>query len=174
MTLPTRNIPSSSIYRSTAQHGVADAWFGEQFGAALPRDLRDPAAAMSWDNFVATYGHSAGPLRLGHFACTDPERPAGRIGPQARNFRAVIAVGDRISTCAAAASGPVSALTAMLHDRGIMLEALSFHQMRSGGSSVTFIRGTNGLRAEWALGIADDPTQSAVRAVVACANRLAD
>ena len=44
--------------------------------------------------------------------------------------------------------------------------------MRSGGDTVTFIRGTNGIREEWGMGWSDDPTQSALRAVIACANRL--
>jgi hypothetical protein len=151
---------------------LATAWFGRHFGAALPRGLRQEAHAMSWEDFVATYGHTAGPLRLGHWACTDTERPAGRLGPQARNFRAVIAVGDHISTSTAAASGPIAALTAMLHDRGITVETLTFHQMRSGETTATFIRGSNGIRAEWAMGWSEDPTQSALRAMIACANRL--
>ena len=127
---------------------------------------------MSWDSFVATYSHVVGPLRLGHWACTDAERPAGRLGPQARHFRAMIAVGDHISTSTAAASGPIAALTAMLHERGITVETLKFHQMRSAGHTATFIRGSNGVRAEWAMGWSQDPTQSALRAVIACANRL--
>jgi hypothetical protein len=151
---------------------VANAWFGEHFGAALPRGLRELAEGMSWERFVATYGHTAGPLRLGHWACTDTERPAARLGPQARNFRAVIAVGDRITTSAAAASGPVAALTAMLHERGITMETLKFHQMRSGEHTATFVCGSDGIRAEWAMGWAEDPTQSALRAVIGCANRL--
>jgi hypothetical protein len=139
---------------------------------ALPRGLREEAAAMSWDSFVATYGRTAGPLRLGHWTCTDAERPAGRLGPQARNFRAAIAVGDHIGTSTAAASGPIAALTAMLHERGITLETLKFHQVRSGSHTATFIHGSNGIRAEWAMGWSEDPTQSALRAVIACANRL--
>ena len=127
---------------------------------------------MSWENFVATYGPTAGPLRLGHWACTDTERPSGRLGPQARNFRAMIAVGDHIATSTAAASGPIAALTAMLHERGITLETLKFHQMRSGSHTATFIRGTDGVRAEWAMGWSEDPTRSALRALIACANRL--
>ena len=156
----------------SARQCVAAAWFGHHFGAALPRGLREEADAMSWESFVATYGHTAGPLRLGHWACTDTERPAGRLGPQARNFRAMIAVGDHISTATTAASGPIAALTAMLHDRGIALETLKFHQMRSGGTTATFVHGTNGIRAEWAMGWSEDPTQSALRAMIACANRL--
>ena len=156
----------------SARQCSAAAWFGHHFGAALPRGLREQAGAMSWESFVATYGHTAGPLRLGHWSCTDPAWPALRFGPQARNFRAMITVGDRISTSTAAASGPIAALTAMPHERGITIETLKFHQMRSGGSTATFICGTNGTRAEWAMGLSADPTQSALRAVIACANRL--
>jgi hypothetical protein len=167
--LPTPNLDLACV---SAHQCGADVWFGHHFGAALPRGLREQAGVMSWGNFVATYSHSAGPLRLGHWACTDAERPAGRLGPQARNFRAMIAVGDRISTSTAAASGPIAALTAMLHERGITVETLKFHQMRSGGCTATFICGTNGTHAEWAMGWSEDPTQSALRAVIACANRL--
>jgi hypothetical protein len=156
----------------SARECAAAAWFGQHFGAVLPRGLREEAGEMSWASFVATYGHTAGPLRLGQWACTDTERPAGRLGPQARNFRAMIAVGDHISTSTAAASGPIAALTAMLHERAVAVETLRFHQMRSAGLTATFIRGSNGIRAEWAMGWAEDPTQSALRAVIACANRL--
>ena len=162
----------SDLSGRTERQCVANAWFGDHFGAALPRGLREQAEDMSWESFVATYGHTAGPLWLGHWACTDTERPAARLGPQARNFQAVIAVGDRISTSTAAASGPVAALTAMLHECGITVETLKFHQMRSGEYTATFVCGSDGIRAEWAMGWAEDPTQSALRAVIACANRL--
>jgi hypothetical protein len=158
--------------QTPTRYRVASVWFADQFDVALPRGLRELAAEMSWDSFVATYGHTAGPLRLGHWACTDTERPVGRLGPQARNFRGMIAVGDRISTSTAAASGPVAALTAMLHERGVTVETLSFHQMRSAQYTATFIRGSDGVRAEWAMGWSKDPTQSALRAMIACANRL--
>jgi len=167
----SKSLPIPNPDVSARQCG-AGAWFGHHFGTALPRGVREQAEAMSWEYFLATYSHTAGPLRLGHWACTDAERPAGRLGPQARNFRAMIAVGDRISTSTASAGGPIAALTAMLHERGVTLETLRFHQMRSGGITATFIRGSNGIRAEWAMGWSEDPTQSALRAVIACANRL--
>jgi hypothetical protein len=167
----SKPLPTLNPDVSARQCG-AGAWFGHHFGAALPHGLREQAEAMSWENFVATYSHAAGTLRLGHWACTDFERPAGRLGPQARNFRAVIAVGDRISTSTASASGPIAALTAMLHERGIAVETLKFHQMRAGECVATFICGSNGTSSEWAMGWAEDPTQSALRAVIACANRL--
>lgn len=160
MTFPERN---------PLQHlDPATAWFGDRFGVSLPRGLREHADAMSWETFVATYGRSTGPLRLGQWECTDAVRP----GPQARNFQAVIALGDRIGTATVAASGPIAALTAMLHQRGITVEIVNFHQMQSPTGTATFIRGSDGARAEWAMGLSDDPTQSALRAVIVCANRL--
>ena len=127
---------------------------------------------MSFESFLAEYAPTSGPLRLGHWTCTDAERPATRLGPQARNYRATLAVGDRIGMSTAAASGPVAALTAMLYDRGIAVETIAFHQVPAGEHTATFIRGCDGTRSEWAMGWSDDPTQSALRAVIACANRL--
>jgi hypothetical protein len=169
MTLPSLKRRST---RTASRQCPASSSFADRFGAPLPRGLREQAEAMSWESFMATYGHSSGPVRLGHWACADAERPASRLGPQAHNFQAVIAVGECISTSTAAASGPVAALTAMLHERGIALETLKFHQMRSRDHIATFIYGSDGSRAEWAMGWSDDPTQSALRAVIACANRL--
>ena len=127
---------------------------------------------MSWEAFLDEYAPSSGPLRLGNWTCTDPKRSAARLGPQARNYQATLAIGDRIGTSSAAASGPVAALTAMLFDRGIALEMTAFHQVPAGEHTATFIRGSDGAHDEWAMGLSDDPTQSALRAVIACANRL--
>jgi hypothetical protein len=141
-------------------------------GIPLPRGLREHAHAMSWSTFTATYAPSAGPLRLGHWECTDNERRATRSGPQAQTFRATLAFGDRIETATASASGPVAALTAMLYDHGFAVEMLRFHQLRSDDTTATFVQGTDGCRAEWAMGCSVDPTESALSAVIACVNRL--
>jgi len=124
---------------------------------------------MSSDAFEATYAPAVGPLRLGNWECTDG---ATRSGPHTRNYQATIAIGDRISTSKATASGPLAALTAMLYDRGVAVEMLKFHQLRADDGIATFIRGTDGAHDEWAMGWARDATQSALRAVIACANRL--
>ena len=139
-------------------------------GIPLPRGLREDADTMSWSTFTATYAPSAGPLRLGHWACTETGRQATRLGP--RTFQATLALGDRIETATAKATGPVAALTAMLYDHGVAVEMLRFHQLRSDDTIATFIQGSDGCRAEWAMGCAEDPTQSALAAVIACANRL--
>jgi hypothetical protein len=127
---------------------------------------------MSWSTFTATYSPNGGPLRLGHWECVDADRPAGRLGPQPLTFRATLAVGDRIDTATASASGPVAALTAMLYDRGISVEMLGFHQLESDEHTATFVRGSDGTQAKWAMGWSEDATESALRAVLACANRL--
>jgi hypothetical protein len=140
--------------------------------APMPRGLRREAEVMSLESFVAEYAPRSGPLRLRNWTCTDAQRPATRLGPQARNYQATLALGDRISTTSAKASGPVAALTAMLYERGIAVEMTAFHQLPAGENTATFIRGSDGGHSEWAMGLADDPTQSALRAVIACANRL--
>jgi hypothetical protein len=151
----------------------ATSHFAAQFDAPLPRGLREEVETMSSNAFHSRYAPTSGPLRLGNWECTDSHRPATRLGPQARTYQATIGIGDRISTSTASASGPLSALTAMLHERGVAVEMLKFHQVRAGDSIATFIRGTDGVRDEWAMGFSDDPTQSGLRAVIACANRLA-
>src|SRR5271168_1375983 len=151
-------------FRSPSGAEIAPAFDG----IALPRGLREDADTMSWSTFTATYAPSAGPLRLGHWRCTD--RPASRLGT--RTFQATLALGDRIETATATATGPVAALTAMLHDHGIAVEMLRFHQLRSDETVATFIQGSDGCLAEWAMGWSEDPTQSALCAVIACANRL--
>ncbi|KMO84741.1 homocitrate synthase [Mycolicibacterium chubuense] len=138
----------------------------------VPRPLRADAETKTFDAFVGEYAPHAGPVRLGQWSCVDGDRPAGRLGPQARTYQATLAMGDSIGTARAAACGPVAALTAMLHERGVAVEVTAFHQLRAGGQTATFLCGSGAGRAEWALGWSDDPVQSALRAVVACANRL--
>jgi hypothetical protein len=60
----------------------------------------------------------------------------------------------------------------MLYDAGIAVEMLNFHQLRAGGQTATFIRGTDGMRTQWAIGWSESATESALRAFIACANRL--
>ncbi|OBG83758.1 homocitrate synthase [Mycobacterium sp. E802] len=145
--------------------------FSAHFTTPLPRDLREAGAATSWEQFLGEYAPSAGPLRLGQFTCTE-ERARGRLGPQARTYRATLAIGDTIETSTTAASGPVAALTAMLHDCGVSVETTSFHQLPTDGQTATFIEGCDGLHRCWAVGVSEDPVQSALSAVIACANRL--
>jgi|SRR5215207_3758396 len=157
---------------STSATSAAPPSFAAHVNAPIPRGLRQEADAMSFEAFHDEYASNSGPLRLGHWQCTDAERPSTRLGPQARHYQATLAVGDRISTSSAAACGPVAALTAMLYDNGIAVEMTAFHQVPAGEQTATFVRGSDGIHSQWAMGWSDDPTQSALRAVIACANRL--
>jgi hypothetical protein len=158
--------------QSATSAAPSPATVADRFTAPLPRALRKEADAMTWEMFHTTYAPTSGPLRLGQWTCTDMARPATRLGPQARNYQATLAIGDRISIASAAASGPVAALTEMLYEHGIPVEMTAFHQLPTGRGTATFIRGSDGAHAEWAMGLDEDATQSALRAVIACANRL--
>jgi hypothetical protein len=136
-------------------------------GVPLPRGLREDADTMSWSTFTATYAPVTGPLRLRDWECADTAK-----GPQPQTFRATLALGDRTAIATTTATGPVAALTAMLHDHGVAVEMLRFHQLRSDDTTATFIQGSDGRRAEWAMGCSPDPSQSALSAIIACANRL--
>jgi hypothetical protein len=141
--------------------------FADLFDRRLPRDLCEQAEEMSFDEFVAAYGEPSGLVRLGSWQA--PSRSISGVG----DYRASIAVGNRIASSTTAATGPIAALTAMLHERGVAVEALGFHQLpAAGGAIATFIHGTDGVCDTWAMGWAGDPVQSALRAMVACANRL--
>ena len=141
---------------ATEMHESAAARFG---GVPLPRDLREHAENMPWSTFAAIYSPSSGPLRLGSFECTDAYRPATRLGPQARTFKATVAIGDHIETVNVPAHGPVAALTAMLYDRGIPVEMVRFHQLQAGDHTATFIQGSDGDHLEWAMGWSQDKTE---------------
>jgi hypothetical protein len=156
----------------SAQPLRSAASFASHIDGPMPRGLREDADGLSFETFLDQYAPTSGPLRLGQWACTDAERPATRLGPQARNYQATLAVGDRISTSSAKASGPVAALTEMLYERGIAVEMTAFHQLPAGARTATFIYGSDGGHYAWAMGLDEDPTQSALRAVIACANRL--
>ena len=138
--------------------------FATHVDAPMPRDLREEADAMSFEMFLDQYAPSTGPLRLGQWACTDAERPATRLGPQARNYQATLAVGDRISTSSVKACGPVAALTEMLYERGIAVEMTAFHQLPAGENTATFVCGSDG----WALRVGDGPGRRSDAVGIAC------
>ncbi len=157
---------------TSAPQSSTPSSFAAYFSNPLPRGLREAGASASWEQFLDEYATGPGGLKLGQWTCTDTARSAGRLGPQARHYQATLALGDAISTSTAAASGPVAALTEMLYAQGITVETMSFHQLPTGGRTATFIEGCDGLHSEWAMGLDDDPEQSALYAVIACANRL--
>lgn len=135
--------------------------FTARFGVPLPRGLREEAGDMSWASFCQTYERNGGSLRLGQWSEANG------------TYQATLAIGERIESSTVDACGPMAALTAMLSERGIRMETLSFHQLRDGDQTCTFIRGTNGSGTAWAMGRARDAITSSLKAVTSCANRLA-
>ena len=160
---------STSSTPSAYQRGAA---FAAHFDAPLPRGLREEADRCR--QTPSSPRTPRPPARCGSATgqCTDADRPASRLGPQARNYQATMAVGDRISTSTAAASGPVAALTAMLHERGIAVEMTAFHQMPAGDGTAHVHPRHRRRPRRMGDGLVGRPDQSALRAVIACANRL--
>ncbi|MDX5452979.1 MAG: 2-isopropylmalate synthase [Rhodococcus sp. (in: high G+C Gram-positive bacteria)] len=138
--------------------------FAARYGRSLPRELRAEALGTSWTEFTATYAPH-GPVRLGGWSAGAP--CAGR-----RNFEATFGVGETIHTAAATATGPVSAMTVMMHTLGMPLEILSFHQFDLGDTHTTFLLCEADGRRLWSMGAAATGTESALRAMTAGANRL--
>lgn len=134
-----------------------------RLGAPLPRQLASATAELSWDQFLTEYSPT-GPVRLGRLAQA-MDRPA--------EFHATISVGDRIQTHRVAAHGPIAAVTSALYAIGIPVEVLSFHQRACRGEVATFVRFDNDGRDSWAFAVATEGDDSAVRALIAAANRIA-
>lgn len=156
---------NASSNTTSAYSSPADP-FSARFGMPLPREMRADCAGMSWRTFLATYSPSSGPIRFGRGAITS-------LGAGRTEYRATLAFGDTITQATAAASGPVSALTTMLHDAGFPIEILSFHQMRvDADTTATFLLCEHGGRRHWAMGLGADATESSITAMIAGANLL--
>ncbi|SDI44749.1 hypothetical protein SAMN05444695_107201 [Rhodococcus triatomae] len=120
---------------------------------------------MSWAEFTATYAPTGGPIRLGSWS-------ARKCGLGQWEFRTTFGVGTSIRRAEAVAPGPMSALTALLHDSGCPIEILGFHQQQWDGRTATLVLCEAGGRSGWAFGLGEGTTESALRAMVAAANRL--
>lgn len=138
----------------------------------MPRGLREQANGMSWDTVLHTFAPRTGPWELRSWECRAAHDHTRRRLGQAHEFRATLALGEREFITTATAGGPIGALTAMLHEHGVLVETLEFHQAAAGESIATFLRGGNGILDRWAIGLSADATQSALEAIIACANRL--
>ena len=69
------------LRRQSATSAARQRPFVAHIDAPLPRGLREEADDMSFESFLAEYAPTSGPLRLGHWTCTDADRPATRLGP---------------------------------------------------------------------------------------------
>ncbi len=134
------------------------------FTAPLPRGLRDVADALNWDNFYATYACS-GAIRLGSWSSVP-----GRGG--LTDYRATIAVGDRIWSLRESATGAIAAVTAMLHTLGRPVEIVSLHHQRTVDGCAGFVLCESHEISSWGLGVDETWEAAYVKAMIAAINRL--
>ncbi|WP_068270455.1 alpha-isopropylmalate synthase regulatory domain-containing protein [Aldersonia kunmingensis] len=153
-----------SSYIALATPAASDV-FAERYGITLPRAIRAEAAELSWPEFLDRYCPATGPIRLGSWA-------AGACGSGIWRYEATLEFDERPTTFVVSATGPMAALTAMLHEAGAGLEILEFHQFRAGAGMATVVRCERDGRRHWGAAIAADGTESALRAVIAAANIL--
>lgn len=146
---------------ATTRHEIADP-FAARYGRPMPRGLRSDAAGLAWSEFVEVYSPS-GPARLGCWSSTP-------VGAGRHRFEATLTFGERIRHFATVATGPIAALSAMLHDAGHALEIHSFHQIDTGEGIATFVHCERDARRTWAMAIAADGPDSALRAAIAAVN----
>ncbi len=142
--------------------------FAQRYGHHLPRQLRHEAAGLTWQQFCDRYLATTGPIRLRSL----DRGPTGH-GRAAAPFEAKLAFGNEIVTATTEATGPLSALTAILYGRGVAIETLSFHQRETDEGIATFMLCERDGRRCWSAGIADSAIESQSRALIAAANRLA-
>ena len=139
--------------------------FERRFGVALPRGLGAEAEGLEWPEFVARYSPTGGAVTLADW--TAEQHAGGTFA-----YCAVLEVEGSPHSLRAKGSGPIAALTAMLHEVGRPVEILSFHQRPVAGGTVTFMHCEHDGRRHWAVAFADSMTESALQALVAAANIL--
>lgn len=150
---------------STAPPAAASNVFAERYGITLPRAMRAEAAELTWPEFLDRYCPAAGAIRLDSWT-------AGPCGSGMWRYEATLEFDERPRTFAVSATGPMAALTAMLHEAGAGIEILEFHQFRAGAGMATVVRCERDDRRHWAAAITADCTESALRAIIAAANIL--
>jgi hypothetical protein len=156
---------NSLAHRRTHAAPATDAHaFTARFGKPVPAALRAASASMGWAEFERAYTGSAA-IRLGGW------RIADRTDDQIE-LSATIATGDRITPMSVTATGPLAALTGMLHEIGAAVEIVALHQQSTSDGYYTFIHADRDDRREWAMGRGDDAVESAMQALIAAANLL--
>ncbi|GAA4822716.1 alpha-isopropylmalate synthase regulatory domain-containing protein [Tomitella cavernea] len=141
--------------------------FCARFGRPLPKGMRDAAAHMSWDEFLAAFRPADGPLELVDFI-------ARRTGSARRTITARVRIGGETHTVEATGVGTVSAMTAIVYEAGYPLEINAFHQQRAGTKIATFVECSRGYQRRWAMGIGETTAESIVDACISAANRVSE
>jgi len=132
------------------------------FIAAAPKALRVECADLTSAQFHDRYCELPGPIRVGDWS---PE------GNRSAEFTATLEFTDHLRTVTATGS-PVAAITSALYDEGYPVEILQFHQRRTESGTATFVRCEFNGRCGWGAALADDSSESTVRAMIAGVNKL--
>ncbi|MEH3154108.1 MAG: hypothetical protein PGN29_01720 [Gordonia paraffinivorans] len=135
------------------------------FPGLLPRGVRADADALTWESFVATYAPSAG-TRLGSWHATPARNDL-------TEYHATIATTDRIWSMREAATGPLAAVTAMLHATGVSVEITGLHQQRLDGQTAMLVEVDRDGRRAWGLGLDDAADRAGVVALLHALDRTA-
>jgi hypothetical protein len=150
----------------TIATSAASDVFAQRYGITLPRAMRAEVGELSWPEFLDRYCPTTGPIRLENWI-------AGPCGSGMWRYEATLEFDERPRTFVVSATGPMAALTVMLHEAGAGLEILEFHQFRAGAGMATVVRCERDGGTHWGAAIAADGTESALRAIIAAANILA-
>ncbi|MGX7695304.1 hypothetical protein [Gordonia polyisoprenivorans] len=119
---------------------------------------------MTWQEFTEVYADT-GTIRLGSLSITPA--PADMI-----ECRATMAFADRIMSMSATATGPVGAMTSILHDLGAPVSIVSLHQRPTDRGFAAFLLCERDDRQCWAYGDGATGDEANVNALIAGANRL--
>ncbi|NDK89175.1 hypothetical protein GYA93_06200 [Gordonia desulfuricans] len=119
---------------------------------------------MTWQEFDDSFG-GTGAIRLGSWSLNPA--PADMI-----ECRATIAYADRIMSMSATATGPVGAMTSILHEMGAPVQVVSVHQRQTDDGITAFMLCEHNHRQCWVYGDGATADEANVNALVAGANRL--
>ncbi|MGW5524748.1 hypothetical protein [Gordonia sp. NPDC003950] len=119
---------------------------------------------MTWQEFTESYG-ATGAIRLGSFSVAPA--PADMV-----ECRATMAYADRIMSLSATSTGPIGAMTSMLHEMGAHVSILTLHQRPTDDGFASFLLCERDDRQCWAYGDGATGDEANVKALIAGANRL--
>lgn len=135
----------------------------------LPRGLREEAAGMDWNLFIATYAPTA-EIRLNHLSTEQLRGGLFRFrAARSHTSKTSRSYTDQLEIIA---TGPTSAWSSLLAETGRRTEILSFHQLEIFEATVTFIKVTDDRRTAWAIGFGPSPDTSIAAALSSGAQRL--
>ncbi|MDL9946283.1 hypothetical protein QSJ19_11875 [Gordonia sp. ABSL11-1] len=119
---------------------------------------------MTWQGFADEYAPT-GAIRLGSWSMETAREDLVTC-------RATIAFSDTIMSVQATASGPIGAMTSILHDIGAPVQIVRLHQREVDGTVTTFLLCENDGRQCWAYGDGATGDEASLNALIAGANRL--